>query len=47
MTILRVCHSYIWTPADRPKSEKKETPTMKLGLASAPMTYQDVIAFRG
>lgn len=47
LTILRVCHNYIWTPADRPKSEKKETPAMKLGLATAPMTYEDVIAFRG
>lgn len=46
LTILRVCHNFIWTIGEPKKGKVPKTPAMKLGLASAPMTYDDVITFR-
>jgi len=45
LTILRVCHNYIWLPEKVEKGQIKQTPAMKLGLAKAPLTYQDIIYF--
>ena len=46
LTILRCCHNLIWTPADQPKSVKKQTPAMRLGLANSVLTYDELIHFR-
>lgn len=46
LTMLRVCHNFIWTIGEPKKGKTKMTPAMKLGLADAPMTYEDVINFR-
>lgn len=41
LTILRVCHNYVW------KSPKRDdTPAMRLGLAKGPLDYKDIIYFR-
>ena len=49
LTILRVCHNYIWLPeltkAEKLKGEKPKTPAMKLGLAKGPLTYKDLVYF--
>ena len=47
LTIMRVCHNYIWLPADLTKADKKETPAMRLGLADKPLNYSDIVNFRG
>ena len=46
LTILRACHNYIWLPAELKKTDKKETPAMRLGLAKALLTYRDIVYFR-
>jgi hypothetical protein len=58
LTILRVCHNYIWQPADqkKPKGAKKpvtpvpkipkKSPAMKLGLIDRFLTYEELINFR-
>lgn len=46
LTILRVCHNYIWLPSGLKKGDKKETPAMRLGLAKAPLKYKDIVYFR-
>lgn len=38
LTILRACHNYIWVPEGR-----KDTPAMRLGLAKAPLDYNEII----
>ena len=47
LTLLRLCHNYIWLPDDLRKADKRETPAMRLGLAEAPLSYADVVDFRG
>jgi len=46
LTILRVCHNYIWLIGDPKKEDKKETPAMRLGLAKAPLGYRDIVYFK-
>lgn len=46
LTILRVCHNYVWLPEKVKKGEQKKTPAMKLGLAKGPVGYEDIIYFR-
>lgn len=41
LTILRACHNYIWVPEGR-----QDTPTMRLGLAKAPLDYNEIIYSR-
>jgi hypothetical protein len=45
LTILRVCHNYIWLPETVKKGEEKKTPAMKLGLAKGPLSYKDLVYF--
>jgi hypothetical protein len=46
LTILRVCHNYIWLIGDPKKEDEKEAPAMRLGLAKAPLGYRDILYFR-
>ncbi len=46
LTLLRLCHNYIWLTDDLRKADKRETPAMRLGLAEAPLSYADVVEFQ-
>lgn len=46
LTILRVCHNFIWVPDKVRKGEQKKTPAMKLGLAKGPLSYKDIVYYR-
>ena len=46
LTIFRACHNYVWLPSDARKPDRQSTPAMRLGLARAPLDYQDIIYFR-
>lgn len=43
-TLIRVCHNYVWVPEG--KKAERGTPAMRLGLAKAPLTLEDIIYFR-
>lgn len=46
LTILRVCHNYIWTLREPKNGQLPLTPAMKIGLAKAPLDYRDIVYFR-
>ncbi len=47
LTIMRVCHNFIWIPSDLKKNDPRAvTPAMRLGFTTAPLTYNDVINFK-
>lgn len=45
LTIMRVCHNYIWLPDKGKKGVEPKTPAMKLGLAKGPLSYKDIVYF--
>lgn len=45
LTIARACHNYIWLPEDK-SAREHGTPAVRLGLAKAPLDYNDIIYFQ-
>jgi transposase-like protein len=45
LTILRVCHNYVWMPDKESKGVEQKTPAMRLGLAKGPLGYKDIVYF--
>lgn len=43
LTIMRACHNYVWTRAGAGSS--RSTPAVRLGLAKAPLDYNDIIYY--
>ncbi|MGH8049689.1 MAG: hypothetical protein ACREPB_03410 [Arenimonas sp.] len=44
LTILRACHNYIWV-GEGNRAKERGTPAMRLGLARAPLDYNEIIYY--